>query len=81
MHHAQRSNLVFIKRVTARGRLSMDDRKIRAYGATRKRVRSKSVQLRMGPIASCLPAKHRSSQQRFAPQRDQTLRIKVLRVN
>jgi hypothetical protein len=76
-----RSNLAFIEGITTRFRLKMDGRKIRAYSATRKCVRPKSIQLRMAPIPSCLPAQNRPCQQRFAPQRNQALRIEVLRMD
>jgi hypothetical protein len=59
----------------------MDSRKIRVYGATRIRVRPKTGQLRMVSITPSLPAQYRPCQQRFAPQRDQALRIKVLRMD
>ncbi len=41
----------------------------------------KALQLRMVPIASCLPAQYGASQECFAPQRNQALRIKVLRMD
>jgi hypothetical protein len=41
----------------------------------------KALQLRMVPIASCLPSQHRPCQECFAPQRNQTLRIEVPRMN
>ncbi len=41
----------------------------------------KALQLRMMAIASCLPAQYCASQQCFAPQRNQALRIEVLRVD
>jgi len=44
-------------------------------------VRLKALQLRMMPIAPGLPAQHRASQQCFAPERNQALRIKVLRMD
>ena len=79
--HTQRSDLAFIEGITAQCRLRMDSRKIRTYGATRKRMCPKSVQLRMAPISLCLSTQYRPCQQRFAPQRNQALRIEVLRVD
>jgi len=44
-------------------------------------MRSEALQLRMVTIASCLPTQYRPCQQCFAPQRNQTLRIEVPRMN
>jgi hypothetical protein len=59
----------------------MDSRKICVDGGPRQCVRLEALQLRMVPIAAGLPAQYRASQQCFAPQRNQALRIKVLRVD
>jgi hypothetical protein len=75
---SQRANLGFVKGITARGRLRMDNRKIRTDGSPRKRVLPKSDQLWMVTVASCLPSEYRPCQQRFAPQCHQALRIEVL---
>jgi hypothetical protein len=59
----------------------MDYRKICIDSVARRCVRPKALQLWMVPIALCLPTQYRASQQGFAPQRNQSLRIKVLRVD
>jgi hypothetical protein len=59
----------------------MNYRKICADGGTRKCVCPEALQLRMVPIAFCLPAQHGPRQKRFSPQRDQPQRIKVLRMD
>ena len=40
-----------------------------------------ALQLRMVPIAFCLPTQYSPRQERLPPQRNQTLRIKVLRMD
>jgi len=44
-------------------------------------MRPEALQLRMVPIASCLPTKYSPRQECLPPQRNQTLRIKVLRMD
>ena len=41
----------------------------------------KALQLRMVPIASCLPSQYSPRKECFSPQRNQPLRIKVLRMD
>ncbi len=40
-----------------------------------------ALKLRMVPIAFCLPTQYSPRQECFPPQRNQTLRIKVLRMD
>jgi hypothetical protein len=42
---------------------------------------SEALQLRMVPIAPCLPTQYSPRQECFPPQRNQALRIKVLRMD
>src|SRR5579863_1842952 len=56
----------------------MNYRKICADGATRVGMCPEALQLRMAPIASCLPTQYSPRQECFPPQRNQALRIKVL---
>src|ERR1700688_1164937 len=59
----------------------MNYRKIGADGATRICMCPEALQLRMVPIASCLPTQYSPRQECFPPQRNQALRIKVLRMD
>src|SRR5579863_9881445 len=59
----------------------MNYRKICADGATRVGMCPEALQLRMVPIASCLPTQYSPRQECFPPQRNQALRIKVLRMD
>src|ERR1700722_16988458 len=59
----------------------MNYRKICADRATRICMCPETLQLRMVPIASCLPTQYSPRQECLPPQRNQTLRIKVLRMD
>src|ERR1700722_2372107 len=77
----QWANLALIEGVAASRCFGMNCPKICVDCVARRCVRPKARQLRMVPIASCFPAQYRASQQRFAPQWTQALRINVPRVN
>jgi len=77
----QRANFPFVKGVATRHCLGMYRSKVCIDGTTRCIVRPKAVELRMIPIPLCLPSQYRTSQQCFAPQRNQSLRVKVFRMD
>jgi hypothetical protein len=59
----------------------MNHHKVCADGAARICMCPEALQLRMVPISSCLPTQYSPRQECFPPQRDQSLRIKVLRMD
>src|SRR5450432_3320360 len=81
MDRTQRAYFALIEGVSARFCLGMDCCEIRVYGQTRLRMCPKSRQLRMVSITACLTAQYCLGQQCFAPQRNQSLRIEVLRMD
>src|ERR1700744_4975578 len=81
LHRTQGSNLAFVEGIATRRCFGMDCRKIGVDCTARQCMCPKALQLRMVPVASCFPTQYRPSQQRFAPQCNQALGIKVLRMN
>lgn len=77
---SDRTNLGSIEPVAAPGGLVVYCRKVGIDGGARMGVRLESLQLRVMNIASRLPAKHGLGEQGLPPQRNEPLRIQVLRV-
>jgi hypothetical protein len=74
------SELAPVERISARGGFGVDRLQIRTDGGKRRCLGRESSELWMIAIPAGGPAQHGTSQQGFAPERDQALRIEVFGV-
>lgn len=70
-----------IESVAARRSFSVDGTKVRAHGVTRRGVGLEPHELRVMTVAFGRAPQHRPGEQRFAPERDEPLRIEIARMN
>lgn len=74
------TELARIEGISTHDRLGMNPPQVRIDGAMRVCAIDKTLELGMVAIAARIVMQHRPGQERFAPQRDQPLRIEVFRM-
>jgi len=74
------ADLAAVKGVATGHCFGMNALQVGTDRGARRRLRAKTLKLRMTPIAASVSAQHCPSQQRLSPQRDEALRIEVSRM-
>ena len=74
------ADLAAIERVAAGNCLCVNALQVGTDGRTRRGLRAKTLKLWMTSVTASVSAQHCLGQQRLSPQRDQALRIEVLRM-